>query len=259
LVTYGNCYKIRLGGLDGTAGTGTLSIICEWYMCPWSDAPQPDPDVPDIGYGTKNRYLSFQGTNPGGQPEAMRVRFADLPPPFDTYNGQTMWVGEPFPVSEAAGNPNVLPPNFTAARLQCEPHFMDWSSLGVVHVLGPEIVPNATYDIQAIQPDCAATMCFDMGEDVFSLPLTVSTSRWGDLVGVAPIAGVWDPPQGVVDFVDLSALVDKFTNSPGAPSKTRTDLAYDTPDRKVDFVDISHAVGAFRGDPYPFAGPVGCP
>jgi hypothetical protein len=79
-------------------------------------------------------------------------------------------------------------------------------------------------------------------------------SAVGDVVGSerAPESDIWDPPQGVVDFVDISALVDKFKSLPDAPRKARADVANTDPDRplpdqKVDFVDISHVVDAFRG------------
>jgi hypothetical protein len=53
--------------------------------------------------------------------------------------------------------------------------------------------------------------------------------------------------------------VDKFKNLPGAPIKSRADLAPDTPNRIVNFDDISFAVTAFKGIAYPFDGPTPCP
>ena len=47
--------------------------------------------------------------------------------------------------------------------------------------------------------------------------------------------------------------------SAGAPVKSRVDLAPEIPDRIIDLVDVSAAVDAFRGLPYPYDGPVGCP
>ena len=69
----------------------------------------------------------------------------------------------------------------------------------------------------------------------------------------------WTPPDGDMDFDDITALVDKFRNLPGAPLKSRADIAPAVPDQIVDFVDIPWVVDAFRGLPYPFDGPEECP
>lgn len=263
-VTAGNCYTIRVGGFAGAEGTGALEIACYEVACYLPNAPEPEPTVPDIGHGTRNRYLSLQINDPGRQ-LALRVKPVDLPPPFEAWEGETYWIGEPFEVTEASccNNPTP-PPTFMAARLQCDPHFMDWTAVGPVHVLGSAVVPNATYDIQAVDSWCyiLPTMCSDGygfgDESLFSLPLTIGTSRWGDLVddcGVTPCTS----PDGVVDFLDISAVVEKFRNLPGATFKSRADIAPELPDLVIDFIDISHAVEAFRGEPYPFDGPVGCP
>jgi len=257
MVNFGKCYKIRIGGLDGDVGGGTLDIICEDILCPFSDPPSPDPQVTDFGHGTRNRYLAFEGGGLGGYAEAIRVRFTDLPTAFEEHEGATMWVGPPFEVSEASGSPVGPPPMLTVAMLQCEPYYTDWSLWGTVHIFGPEVVPEAIYELQAIESVCAPTRCYDLGEIVYSSPLTVHTSSWGDLVGDCSPTGC-TPPQGTADFVDITAVVDKFRNLEGAPSKSRTDLSGDSPDLKIDFVDISHAVDAFRGMGYPFDGPIGC-
>lgn len=257
MVTMGNCYRIRVGGLDGAVGIGTLMVTCESFSCPVSNAPEADLVVPDFGHGTRNRFLAFQGGNPSGQQEAIRVRFADLPWPFEGHEGKTMWVGTPFAVSEDSGSPVGPPPLVTVAMLECEPYYTDWGAWGPIHIFGPEIVPAAMYELQAIEPTCAPRACFDLGEVVYSEPLTVRTSPWGDVVGDCNATGCASP-QGIADFLDISALVDKFKNVTGAQSKTRTDLAGDLLDLKLDFVDISYAVEAFRGAGYPFAGPVGC-
>jgi len=119
-----------------------------------------------------------------------------------------------------------------------------------VHVTDDEIVPNARYELQVI--DCT---CDPADEANYSAPLSITTSRWGDLVGMNNA----QPPNGTVDFVDVSGVVDKFKNSAGAPIKSRTDVAPDVPNRVVDFVDIPGVVDAFRGRPYPYNGPDECP
>jgi len=132
---------------------------------------------------------------------------------------------------------------------------MDWSTVGTLHVTDNEIVPRAgasiaRYDVQAI--DCAAD---PSNEANYSAPLARYTSKWGDIVG----ASNNQPPNAVVDFVDISCVVDKFKNLPGAPIKSRTDVAPDVPDKIIDFVDIPSVVDAFRGRPYPYGGPDSCP
>ena len=72
--------------------------------------------------------------------------------------------------------------------------------------------------------------------------------------------------NGVVDFLDISAVVEKFKNThcatggPGVPRKARADLINSTvalpkPDNKIDFVDISYCVDAFRGAAASLPGP----
>jgi hypothetical protein len=122
--------------------------------------------------------------------------------------------------------------------------------VGVLHVTDNEIVPKGVYDVQAI--DCTAD---PSNEANYSTPLARNTSKWGDIVGGANN----QPPNGVVNFNDISSVVDKFKNLPGAPIKSRADVAPDVPDKIVDFVDIPSVVDAFRGLPYPYGGPDECP
>ena len=106
-----------------------------------------------------------------------------------------------------------------------------------------------------------------MAESSFSTPLELTTSLWGDVADVfngctilpSGYQDCWAPPDGDADFDDITAVVDKFRNLPGALMKPRADLAPKAPDRLIDFVDIPWAVDAFRGLPYPFDGPGECP
>ena len=207
-----------------------------------------------------------------GVQTALRVTLADLPEPFEEdYEGSTMWVGAPCDVSEKAATSGSSPPDFVAATLTCDRVYLDWSTVGRVHVYGNAIVPGAAYEIQVIRENCDPAW-----ENNYSEALSIATSVWGDVVGeyftdpadcmVMPSGYVdcWSPPNGAVNFDDISALVDKFNNLGGAPSKSRADIAGPaeqdgTPDRLVNFVDISYCVDAFRGLPYLFPGPTGCP
>lgn len=194
---------------------------------------------------TKSRYISFEPKN-DGLLTALRVTLADLPPPFDTFNGQIRWVGPPQSYDEAAGSSET----FMAATLQCDPHFRDWSTVGLVHIYGSEIVPSATYIVQAVACDTG-------DEGNFSAELTVTTAKWADVVEP------FSPPSPTVqpDLADVSAIVDKFRSLPGSPIKARAQLHPNVPNpgASIDFSDISDCVDAFRGAAYPYAGPSNCP
>jgi hypothetical protein len=130
---------------------------------------------------------------------------------------------------------------------------MDWGAFSEIHVFDDEIVPGVGYAVQAV--DCG---CEVSNDAEFSTVEFISMSRWGDVVGDCSVTPCL-PPDGTVDFIDISAVVDKFRNLPGAPVKARADVSPALPDKVIDFVDISYVVGAFKGESYPFARPVWCP
>ena len=114
------------------------------------------------------------------------------------------------------------------------------------------IIPCAVYAIEAVT-DAA---CDLSDPSAASAVLLLNTATvWGDLVGT----GNNQLPNGIVDFVDISAGVDRFRNSPTAPPRTWCDLGGDSPTQGVnlnmDFSDIALIVDAFRGKSYPFPGP----
>jgi len=210
---------------------------------------QGDPLLPDAGFGTKNRYLSFSGGDPG-RVQAIQVTFVSLPG-YEYAEGRTMWVRQPWEMVECSGCNGHIPPFWWGAPLGCEAdaYWGDWSAFGTVDVWDNAIVPGALLEVRVLDETCDPY-------DPTSFPetLTVQMSAAGDVVGFDrnPQDDVWAPPQGVVDFVDISALVDKFRNLPSAPRKARADVINSNvdqpvPDRKVDFVDISYVVDAFRG------------
>lgn len=210
-------------------------------------APYPDLHLTDAGDGTRIRYLSVRTCTP--YKTALRVTYVDLPPPFAGCNGRTRWVGQPTAISEVSSLRDETPPTFQGATLTSAPVGVQWGAGGATHVYDEDIVPDATYEIQAIHEDCDTS-----DESNYSPPLSITTSRWGDSVGNCAVTPC-TPPNGVVDFIDIAAIVDKFKNEIWAISKTRADLFDNLPDRFVDFVDISSTVDAFRGDPYPLDGP----
>jgi hypothetical protein len=277
--------------VNGCQGSGSFTIECiPDGACPPSSQPRPDPvpDPCDVGYGTKNRYLTFAGGDAGRQ-QAVRVTFISLPSyngpwppaPYDfTYaEGWTKWVQAPFLVSEAAGSAGPWPPPcFLAAELDSTPYYRDWTTGacngGVcvgglldamrwpctlddecrrVDVHDAGIVHEGIYHVQFIDSDPG---CLITNEAHYSNPLEVTMSEPGDVCGLSSL----NAPQGDVDFVDIAAVVSKFKNEPVAIRKARADITgYDPRDalvnQLVDFVDIACVVGGFMGDPCVPAGP----
>jgi len=257
------CYLIRIGGNRDLAGNPTvdpvgrvrLDIASEEVACPITIPPIEDPGVPDFGNGTKNRYMSMDASTLSPARAGLyglRVTFVSLPAPFEYANGRQMWIQEPFVVTEASGSGGPTPPpTFYAATLGCAPFYTDWSAYGLFDVYDAAILPGAVFEVQTIEQTCDRA-----SEDSYSTPLTVAMSRAGDILGTGPGTS----PQGVIDFVDISADVDKFRNLASAPRKAQADLVNSDisqalPDLKIDFVDISYCVDAFRNQVAPLPGP----
>jgi len=201
----------------------------------------------------KNRYLSFMPDNPD-RPTAIAATLIALPG-YEYAEGRTMWIQEPFEVTEAPGSSGASPPpTFWVAELGCTPFYTDWADYGLIDVYDDAIVPDATFELRAL-----GALCDRSDPGSYSEPLQVSTSAMGDIVGdceVTPCTG----PQGVIDFIDITAVVDKFRNLPDAPRKAILDLINSNvtlplPDRKIDFVDIGCCVDAFRDQAMPVPGP----
>ena len=226
--------------------------------------------LPEMFVAAKNRYLSIRPANAGGR-TALRVTLTDLPEAFADFEGQKRWAGPPRELCENAGQ-DVPPaegcgpaPGFEtltmwAAKLQCDPYYTDWDSLGTVHLYSDGIVPGGTYVVQAIHETCNETV-----EEDYSAPLTVTTSKWGDTVRDCTTCPC-GPPEGVVNIPsDVTAGLDKFRNlgppdTPcAAPIKARADVEPNCPDQLVNIADVTYLLDAFRGFDYPFDGPTACP
>ncbi|UCC31884.1 MAG: right-handed parallel beta-helix repeat-containing protein, partial [Phycisphaerales bacterium] len=198
-----------------------------------------------------------------------------------------------------------LPDKFMGATLECdEPHYKDYAGwhgtcdqeecvgglkdgepcdadedcLGVLHVYGQATVPSyaddtclppgtffpTTYEIQVIDERCDVEVASN-----FSVPLELTMSHWGDIVGnvdpVDPDEG-WTPPDGCISVAtDVTAALDKWKNL-GPPElpypavvKARADLDWEIPNRRVDISDVTWVLDAFRGVPYPWGEPLDCP
>lgn len=213
------------------------NLVLDACECIPADAPQAEPVVV-----AKNRYLSFAPPTANCR-SAIRVTLASLPAPFSAHEGEHRWVGVP------AAFDDVGPGSVTAAGLSCSPAYRFWSATPILHVYGAEIVPGASYRIQAISEGC------DPGaEGAYSAAIDVATHvKWADVV--APLA----PSPGQPNFQDVSALVASFQDSASAPMLPMSDLYSNVPDQRVNFLDVSAAVTSFMGQPYPFPGPATCP
>ncbi len=195
-----------------------------------------------------NRYLSFQSSVDDAH--AIRITPTELPERFEHLVGQSFWVGPVRDVSELSGRTDSISRTFRAATLQCDPSYGNWKALGSVYVSHEMIIPDGIYEVQAVKAGCGQAT-----ELNFSEPLTLHTSAWGDVAGRFENA-TWTSPNRRVDvLVDVVAVLEKFSNAPGAPAKARTDLYPATPDRQITILDVMMAIEAFRGMPYPFSPP----
>lgn len=117
------------------------------------------------------------------------------------------------------------------------------SALGLT---GRWVVPSTDYMVHSL--------CGSVEAPTFSAPITVSTARWGDVVG--EFDGIsWTLPDGRVDIIDAAAIIDAFRNLPTAPELYRADLianSFDlcTPDRKIDIVDVVSSLDGFRSSSF---------
>ncbi len=219
----------------------------ECQQCSMPLAPMGAPDSVPM-----NRYVAFS-PRANGRSVAYRVRRSVSANDRTLTQSSIMWVGPPRVDPGPAGTKEPL----SIARLQCDPHYAsDWTDRGVIYLYGPEIVPGASYVVDAIdlacaQHDSAVRKGTKSGSSLiqFSSALTLNTvENWGDVVGATGT----DPPDGRVDEVDVAAAVDLFIQEPEPISILRADLYPAIPDRAVDFHDVSLIVDALRGMPYPF-------
>ncbi len=260
---------------DCEAYEGTIVAAClgdgngdgqdDGCQCPQSSQPEPERlDLPTDPISQKVRYLSFSAGD-AGQTQAIRVTFVDLPAPYDHWNGTQLWVQPPEVFCENAGvreggscpaQVGGLPQNwFWGAELGCDPYWTDWTQYDLVHVWHEGIIPDGTYDLQAID-----SMCPTYEESAYSLPLTLTQSIWADLVRDCEPPGPCSPPNGSTDIADITAVLDKWKNLTGNVSKVRADIEgspsgdHRVPDQAINITDVTYCLGAFLGDTYPGPG-----
>lgn len=149
---------------DDSACSGDCLPDCSCpSSCDLVNAPLVDPS----GMAT-NRFLSFRGGNPGRQ-TIMRVRATSLPSPFNVWNGQTWFVGQPIQICENSNQGlEISPPEcgpapglsqrwYWVAPLSCSQASavsMDWTALADRCVGGSNDGRPCT-----IPADCPAGFC----------------------------------------------------------------------------------------------------
>lgn len=164
-------------------------------------------------------------------------------------------------VASPSGIMEITPAKCVAEGGACEP---------LMIVSDCNIVPCAQYTIEAVSDACP---------NDFSAPLTLPTTqpgaacpgtspRWGDIVGAYDVsAHRYQPADGCVDFIDIQAIVERFSNLSKAPARGTCDL-FGEPTApisnetmwqgamyNVDFRDIASIVSAYGGGAYPLGGP----
>jgi len=165
-------------------------------------------------------------------------------------NSCTRWLGRVVTVREAQDNPGRG--SFLASRLQCTPYYTDWTAVGSITIVGPEIMPSSTYELTAYASSCegAEATCANV-----STPVQALTRRSGDVA--IPYAPSGTQPDGQ----DVVAAVNKFKSLLGSPSKAIAQIQPNVIELNTDLsgLDIVAVIDAFRGVAYPYSGPCPCP
>jgi hypothetical protein len=215
-----DCDDWALFKIMWTGGGSPTFEPCEAFA-----APTADPDL-------RNRYVSFTAGPSQGMPQAFRVTTVSNPR-FPYMVGDQKWV--------------TAPDEHGTSRLVCDPPvYRDWA-MAHVDIGDKDTVPGATYAIEATLD----------GVDFLAPVSLLTVPVWGDVVGEF-VGESWTGPDNVVDFKDITAVVDRFKNDPTAPPVIWCDMQPALPDGVIDFADISNVVDAFQGDPYPLEGPTPC-
>lgn len=224
-----------------------------------------------------NRYLRINPEN-AGEPVAIRVKHVA--------SGTTRFIGEPF---EYIDNTNDNTMQWAAEANEASPVFRVWdeglcldngdacntSDAGAcdsgangpcepapINVFGCIIVPSTfpgtgeEYEIQAIAEGC------DLNDELnFSDPLTLFTTRYGDVFGV-PVGpnGVPTPPNNSTDTIDALGILQAFRGDLGT-GRYIYDIEPEVPDRMINILDVLFALEGFQGIPYIgfFSAPQDCP
>ncbi len=201
----------------------------------------------------KNRFISF-AVDDAGEPTAVRVTLLHSGQ-FPTVEGRQWWVSAPFTVNDDGTTRHV-------ARLGCTPLFHDWMGIPVLHIGDAEVVPDATYHIEALTLSAAETAGGSVcDQSAYEPALVVPTcSVWADVVGTRSDPTVPWPPADFVVFEDddLAAVFDKFSGETD-PSLIWADVDPQVPDLLVTVVDVVRVQDVVNGSTaYPFGAPAAC-
>jgi hypothetical protein len=192
-----------------------------------------------------------------GSPAACASCTAEACPadPSSGQGGCARWVGRPGTFLEAQDFP--LGASYQAARLQCSPFYTDWvavTATNPITVVGAEIMPSSTYSVQAYGASCLGNegTCTNV-----SAAVTMYTRRSSD------VAAVYNPPGTTTqpDAIDVTEVLNKFTNKPMAPVKARAQVQPNLLELNGDIngLDIVAVVDGVKGFAYPYGGPCPCP
>jgi hypothetical protein len=146
--------------------------------------------------------------------------------------------------------------SYPASRLQCSPFYYDWASEPEINVIGAEMVPSSSYDVQAYGSTCKGV---ESGCGDVSPVVTMTTRRFGDMVAAFNPGTL--PPTTQPDANDVASSVNKFKQLPGVLSKTIAQNFGNLVDANADqsSLDIALVVDGAKGFRYPFSGPCPCP
>jgi len=144
-------------------------------------------------------------------------------------------------------------PTYFTALLQCEPHYMDWTTIPkVINVSHESIVPSGTYVVQVIDISNPISL-----PECYSVPLVITNPIYGDVRGFdcveePPIN--CSPPDGSVDVtVDVTSFLEGFKNSKFSLGKGRLEIEPGNIDYYISITDVTNTLSAFQGYPYPYA------
>lgn len=276
----GTCTEMSPGDCASAAGTVVCACLGDVDDNGADDACEgcavaSTPLAEDVGFGTcsgdgdcpgrsvcrngvcyvpKNRYISFDPNN-SGRCVALRIDMtaSDTFPGCTLTGGAAKWVGEPDPVTGIA-------------RIEDAPVYRNWTEIAI-DVGDMEIVPASTYEVRAIEQACdpGDPYKYSAALDLLTVPKPTSCEfpcsepcYWADIVGELEPPGVYLPPDGILDYNDIVAMIKAITGHSTAPPITWADLMREVPNGRADIRDLLAIDDACRvGQPYPGASPCG--
>jgi len=260
-VAGGETVRLRFDfGKDGCTGVdGWYVDDVELFECGFP----LDPPLAEPNGVNKPRFISFVvPTDSIGSETALRVRLTSLHHPTNPPAGTpdlSAGEGQYRYVNSLAGKGGALVcadsvnfgTTYWCAKLGCQPEYRDWAAEvdgQVLHVTGDAVAPSSIYEVRQIAESCGAAPGADTCSEA-SASLSVATGLWGDVVG--PSSGA---PDGVVQVLDVSAVVDKVKDLPSAFREPRLYLKEHHPDPiagQINVIDIALIVDSLKGFPYP--------